>query len=38
MTGADKVVCQAAALLLLLPLTTVPAKAQFAGFGAAVTR
>jgi hypothetical protein len=33
MTGADKVVCQAAALLLLLALTTVPAKAQFAGFG-----
>src|ERR1700687_5146475 len=33
MTGADKVVCQAAALLLLFALTTVPAKAQFAGFG-----
>jgi hypothetical protein len=33
MTGADKVVCQAAALLLLFTLTTVPAKAQFAGFG-----
>jgi hypothetical protein len=33
MTGADKVVCQAATLLLLLTLTTVPAKAQFTGFG-----
>jgi len=33
MTGADKVVCQAAALLLLFTLTTVPAKAQFVGFG-----
>jgi hypothetical protein len=33
MTGADKVVCQAATLLLLLTLTTAPAKAQFAGFG-----
>jgi hypothetical protein len=33
MTGADKVVCQAAALLLLLTLTTVPAKAQFPGLG-----
>ena len=33
MTGADKVVCQAATLLLLFTLTTVPAKAQFAGFG-----
>ena len=29
MTGADKVVCQAAALLLLFTLTTAPAKAQF---------
>ena len=31
MTGADKVVCQAATLLLLFTLTAVPAKAQFAG-------
>jgi len=28
MTGADKVVCQAATLLLLFTLTTAPAKAQ----------
>ena len=33
MTGADKVVCQAATLLLLFTLTCAPAKAQFAGFG-----
>src|SRR3954470_20093379 len=33
MTGADKVICQAATLLLLFALTTMPAKAQFAGFG-----
>ncbi len=33
MTGADKVVCQAATSLLLFTLTTVPAKAQFAGLG-----
>src|SRR4030081_3591276 len=33
MTGADKVVCQAATLLLLFALTTMPAKAQFGGFG-----
>jgi hypothetical protein len=33
MTGADKVVCQAATLLLLFALTTLPAKAQFAGVG-----
>ncbi|WP_159005862.1 hypothetical protein [Bradyrhizobium sp. S69] len=33
MTGADKVVCQAATLLLLLTLTSLPAKAQFQGFG-----
>src|ERR1700688_2004819 len=32
MTGADKVVCQAATLLLLFTLTSAPAKAQFAGF------
>jgi hypothetical protein len=31
MTGADKVVCQAATLLLLFTLTSMPAKAQFAG-------
>jgi hypothetical protein len=35
MTGADKVVCQAATLLLLFTLTTGPAKAQFGGFGGA---
>ena len=34
MTGADKVVCQAATLLLLFTLTSAPAKAQFAGLGA----
>jgi hypothetical protein len=34
MTGADKVVCQAATLLLLFTLTAAPAKAQFAGGGA----
>jgi hypothetical protein len=33
MTGADKIVCQAATLLLLFTLTSVPAKAQFAGVG-----
>jgi hypothetical protein len=33
MTGADKVVCQVATLLLLFTLTSVPAKAQFAGGG-----
>jgi hypothetical protein len=33
MTGADKVVCQAATLLLLLTLTSAPAKAQFQGGG-----
>jgi hypothetical protein len=33
MTGADKVVCQVATLLLLFTLTTMPAKAQFAGGG-----
>jgi len=33
MTGAEKVVCQAAALLLLFTLTSMPAKAQFAGGG-----
>jgi hypothetical protein len=31
MTGADKVVCQVATLLLLFTLTSMPAKAQFAG-------
>lgn len=33
MTGADKVVCQAATLLLLFTLTSMPAKAQFFGSG-----
>src|SRR5205814_10029905 len=33
MTGADKVVRQAATLLLLFTLTSMPAKAQFGGFG-----
>src|SRR5258708_27656604 len=33
MTGADKVVCQAATLLLLFTLTSMPAKAQFLGGG-----
>ena len=33
MTGADKVVCQAATLLLLFTLTSQPARAQFAGLG-----
>ena len=33
MTGTDKIVCQAATLLLLFTLTLTPAKAQFAGFG-----
>jgi hypothetical protein len=33
MTGADKVICQAATLLLLFALTTMPAKAQFPGLG-----
>jgi hypothetical protein len=33
MTGADKIFCQAATLLLLFTLTSMPAKAQFAGLG-----
>jgi hypothetical protein len=33
MTGADKLICRAAALLVLLTLMVVPAKAQFSGFG-----
>jgi hypothetical protein len=33
MTGADRLACQIATLLLLLTLTTIPAKAQFGGFG-----
>jgi hypothetical protein len=33
MTGADKVVCRAAVLLLLFSLASTPAKAQLAGFG-----
>jgi hypothetical protein len=35
MTGADKAICQAAALLLMLTLASAPAKAQLAGFGGA---
>jgi len=31
MTGADKLICRTAALLVLLTLTVVPAKAQFGG-------
>ncbi|OAE99853.1 hypothetical protein AYJ54_32415 [Bradyrhizobium centrolobii] len=34
MRGADKVICQAAAVLLLLSIASAPAKAQFAGLGA----
>lgn len=33
MAGADKVVCQAATLLLLFTLTSMPARAQFPGLG-----
>jgi hypothetical protein len=33
MRGADKVICQAAAVLLLFSVASSPAKAQFAGFG-----
>ena len=33
MRGADKVACQAAAVLLLVTLAGSPAKAQFGGFG-----
>lgn len=33
MRGADKVICQAAAVLLLFYVASSPAKAQFAGFG-----
>ncbi len=33
MRGADKVVCQAAAVLLLATLAGSPARAQFVGFG-----
>lgn len=33
MRGADKVICQAAAVLLLVSITGSPARAQFAGFG-----
>ena len=38
MTGADKVVCQAATLLLLFTLTSMPAKAQFAGLAEAAAK
>lgn len=34
MRGADKVICQAAAVLLLLSISSAPAKAQFLGGGA----
>jgi hypothetical protein len=33
MPGADKLACQIAALMLLLTLSTMPAKAQFGGSG-----
>ncbi|WFU24396.1 hypothetical protein QA649_41490 [Bradyrhizobium sp. CB1717] len=35
MRGADKVICQAAAVLLLFSMSSVPAKAQFLGGGGA---
>lgn len=35
MRGADKVICQAAAVLLLFSMSSVPAKAQFLGGGSA---
>lgn len=35
MRGADKVICQAAVVLLLFSISSVPAKAQFAGLGGA---
>ena len=38
MTGADKVVCQAATLLLLFTLTSMPAKAQFAAAAEAAAK
>jgi len=34
MRGADKVICQAAAVLLLFSISSAPAKAQFLGGGA----
>src|SRR5437763_7256367 len=33
MRGADRVICQAAAVLLLFSVASTPAKAQLAGFG-----
>jgi hypothetical protein len=33
MTGANKLVCEAAALLVLFTFSSMPAKAQFAGLG-----
>jgi hypothetical protein len=33
MRGADKVICQAAAVMLLFSLSSAPARAQFAGGG-----
>ena len=35
MRGADKVICQAAAVLLLFSISSAPAKAQFLGGGGA---
>ncbi|MBB4375173.1 hypothetical protein GGD63_008020 [Bradyrhizobium sp. cir1] len=35
MRGADKVICQAAAVLLLFSMSSLPAKAQFLGGGGA---
>ncbi|WP_439371630.1 hypothetical protein ACRQ5Q_39505 [Bradyrhizobium sp. PMVTL-01] len=35
MRGADKVICQAAVVLLLFSMSSVPAKAQFLGGGGA---
>ncbi|MDA9498538.1 hypothetical protein [Bradyrhizobium sp. CCBAU 11357] len=35
MRGADKVICQAAAVLLLFSISSVPARAQFLGGGGA---
>ena len=34
MKGADKTICQAAAVFLLFAMTSAPAKAQMGGFGA----
>ena len=37
MRGADKVICQAAAVLLLFSISSAPAKAQFLGGGGAAS-